>query len=65
MYRTFHILAAAAGAALLCAAPALAAESACVACHKDVTPAIVKDFQAGEMGKSGSVDCADCHGIGS
>ncbi|HEY6008752.1 MAG TPA: multiheme c-type cytochrome, partial [Geobacteraceae bacterium] len=62
MHRIIRILAAAACAALLGALPALAAESACVACHKDVTPAIVKDFQSGEMGKSGSVDCADCHG---
>ena len=43
---------------------ALAADSACVECHTKVTPAIVKDFKSGEMGKSGSVDCSDCHGKG-
>lgn len=40
----------------------LAAESACVSCHKKVTPGIVKDFLSGAMGKSGDVDCSDCHG---
>ena len=41
---------------------AFAAESSCITCHKNVTPNIVKDFQAGAMGMSGSVDCSDCHG---
>ena len=45
-------------------APAFAAESNCITCHRKVTPNIVKDFLAGEMGKSGSVDCSDCHGKG-
>jgi len=38
-----------------------AKESACVKCHKEITPNIVKDFMAGKMGKSG-MDCSDCHG---
>ena len=50
-------------AAVLIAAPRIAsAESACVKCHRKVTPNIVKDFLSGAMGKSGEVDCADCHG---
>ena len=44
--------------------PAFAAESNCITCHRKITPNIVKDFLAGEMGKSGSVDCSDCHGKG-
>jgi len=40
-----------------------AADSACVECHKKVTPNIVTDFKSGEMGKSG-MDCSDCHGDG-
>ena len=44
--------------------PAFAAESNCITCHKRVTPNIVKDFLDGAMGKSGSVDCSDCHGKG-
>jgi hypothetical protein len=46
----------------LCPALALAAESNCITCHREITPNIVKDFLSGEMGKSGSVDCASCHG---
>ena len=38
-------------------------ESACIKCHRDVTPNIVKDFLSGEMGKAGT-DCSDCHGSG-
>ena len=50
-------------AALLFAVPGIAAaDSACVKCHRKVTPNIVKDFLSGAMGKSGEVDCADCHG---
>jgi len=43
-------------------AKVMAKESACVSCHKKVTPGIVKDFLAGVMGQSGAVDCANCHG---
>jgi hydroxylamine dehydrogenase len=43
---------------------AFAKDSNCVTCHRTVTPNIVKDFLAGAMGKSGSVDCSDCHGKG-
>ncbi len=39
-----------------------AAESACITCHRQVTPNIVRDFLSGAMGKSGEVDCSDCHG---
>jgi hypothetical protein len=41
---------------------ALSAESNCIKCHKEITPNVVKDFLSGEMGKSGTVDCASCHG---
>lgn len=52
-------------AAVLFLLPALAeaAESQCIGCHEKITPAIVKDFLSGAMGKSG-MDCADCHGSG-
>ena len=46
---------------LLLPALAVAGESKCVACHKEITPSIVKDFQSGAMGKSG-MDCSECHG---
>lgn len=42
--------------------PAASGESACIGCHRKVTPNVVKDFLDGAMGKSGQVDCADCHG---
>jgi hypothetical protein len=42
---------------------AMAAESNCISCHKEITPNIVKDFLSGEMGKAG-IDCSDCHGKG-
>lgn len=50
---------------LLMIAPhcALAAESACITCHKEITPNIVKDFLSGAMGQSG-MDCSACHGSG-
>ena len=41
--------------------PGSAAASACIDCHQNVTPNIVKDFLSGEMGKNG-IDCSDCHG---
>ena len=52
-------------ALLLISLPSLAAaaESACVGCHKEITPSIVKDFLSGAMGQSG-MDCAACHGSG-
>lgn len=56
------VLAALAAAFALAAGSALAADSACVTCHAKTTPGIVKDFKDGAMGKSGSVDCSDCHG---
>ncbi|MBU0482558.1 MAG: cytochrome C [Proteobacteria bacterium] len=43
-------------------AMAMALESKCVECHKKVTPNIVKDYMSGAMGKSGTVECASCHG---
>ena len=49
--------------ATLLAGPALAKDSSCVSCHKKITPNIVKDFLAGEMGKEG-LDCSACHGSG-
>ncbi len=39
-----------------------AKRSACVECHEQATPGIVKQFLGGAMGRSGEVDCADCHG---
>ena len=39
-------------------------KSPCVKCHEKETPGIVKQFLSGEMGKSGEVDCSDCHGSG-
>lgn len=52
-----------AAAAVLLLLPGLAAaeESRCMACHREVTPGIVKDFMSGAMGKSG-MDCSGCHG---
>jgi hypothetical protein len=46
---------------LLCV-PALSQEkeSDCIVCHKQVTPGIVKDWQAGKM--SQTLDCDACHG---
>lgn len=44
--------------------PALSKESACIECHRKVTPNIVKDYLSGAMGKGGKVDCAACHGNG-
>ncbi len=67
MSRTLKRLGIALALTLALCWPAFAAaktESNCVTCHKTVTPNIVKDFLAGEMGKSGSVDCSDCHGKG-
>ena len=42
-------------------ASALAEESACIKCHRDVTPNVVKDFLSGKMSKA-DVDCSSCHG---
>jgi len=36
-------------------------ESACVACHKKVTPGVVQQHLEGKMGKKG-IDCSSCHG---
>ncbi|MDI3280786.1 MAG: multiheme c-type cytochrome [Bacillota bacterium] len=42
-------------------APALAApKSSCISCHEKVTPAVVKQFAAGKMGRT--LDCSACHG---
>lgn len=38
-----------------------AKESNCVACHKDVTPGVVKQWKDSVMGKQG-VSCEECHG---
>ncbi|MBM4386521.1 MAG: hypothetical protein FJ088_02210, partial [Deltaproteobacteria bacterium] len=38
-----------------------AKESNCVACHKDMTPGVVKQWKDSVMGKEG-VGCEDCHG---
>jgi hydroxylamine dehydrogenase len=48
-------------AGVMLASPALGKESKCISCHRDTTPNIVKDFQAGAMGKAG-LDCSACHG---
>lgn len=40
---------------------AFAAKSVCIPCHTKITPQIVDDFRAGEMGKAG-LDCSTCHG---
>ncbi|WP_306534568.1 multiheme c-type cytochrome [Geobacter sp.] len=46
---------------VLIAAPAVAAKkSACIDCHEKVTPGIVTQFLAGNMGKT--LDCSTCHG---
>jgi hydroxylamine dehydrogenase len=38
-----------------------AQKSACIGCHKKVTPGIVQQHLAGKMAKAG-VDCSACHG---
>ena len=38
-----------------------ASKSACIGCHKKVTPGIVKQYFEGKMSKKG-VDCSSCHG---
>lgn len=38
-----------------------AGKSACVDCHKKVTPGVVQQFLEGKMSKKG-VDCSSCHG---
>ncbi|RMF73393.1 MAG: cytochrome C, partial [Acidobacteria bacterium] len=43
--------------------PALAADDTCVACHRDVTPNIVLDWESSAHHGSG-ITCADCHGDG-
>jgi hydroxylamine dehydrogenase len=43
------------------AAGAKAGESACVDCHKKVTPGVVQQYLEGKMSKKG-VDCSSCHG---
>lgn len=48
---------------LLPATVPAAEESACITCHREVTPNIVKDFLSGAMGQAGT-DCSDCHGSG-
>ncbi len=52
-------------AVVVMAGPALAAvpKSACMDCHKKVTPGIVKQYLSGAMGKKG-LDCSVCHGTG-
>ena len=49
-------------AMLVYSAPAMAAaKSACIDCHKKVTPGVVKQHLEGKMSKKG-VDCSSCHG---
>jgi hypothetical protein len=55
------VFAAIMAAAMLMPAAAMAGDSACVSCHKEVTPNVVRDFLKGAMGQSG-IDCSDCHG---
>jgi hydroxylamine dehydrogenase len=43
------------------AASAAPKQSACVECHKKVTPGIVQQHLEGKMGKKG-IDCSACHG---
>ena len=40
---------------------AAAKKSACVECHKKVTPGVVQQHLEGKMGKKG-IDCSACHG---
>ncbi len=51
------------GFVILCSSVALAAKqkSACIDCHKKVTPGVVEQFLEGKMSKKG-VDCSSCHG---
>ncbi|MDO8589492.1 MAG: multiheme c-type cytochrome [Armatimonadota bacterium] len=58
-YRLFLLMSVC--AALVCpAAVAKAADSACVTCHKSVTPSIVGQWREGKHAKRG-VDCTGCH----
>jgi hypothetical protein len=43
--------------------PTAYAASACVDCHKNITPNIVSDWQLSKHGQAG-FDCATCHGDG-
>ncbi|SPQ01913.1 conserved exported hypothetical protein [Candidatus Sulfobium mesophilum] len=43
------------------AAPAAKQKSACIDCHKKVTPGVVEQYFEGKMSKKG-VDCSSCHG---
>lgn len=63
MRRIGFSLLAAMGLLVLPALAGAAEKSQCIGCHEKVTPAIVKDFLSGAMGKNG-MDCADCHGRG-
>jgi hydroxylamine dehydrogenase len=51
------------GIIILFSSAALAAKqkSACIDCHKKVTPGIVEQYFEGKMSKKG-VDCSSCHG---
>ena len=42
-------------------ASAAAKKSACIDCHKKVTPGVVQQHLEGKMGKKG-IDCSACHG---
>ncbi len=50
-------------AAVIGMMPAAHAASACVDCHKNITPNIVTDWQLSKHGQAG-FDCATCHGDG-
>lgn len=49
-----------AGVLLFCLS-ARAQESSCVACHKEITPGVVADYQSSDHARH-KVDCAACHG---
>ena len=42
------------------ARPKAAPKSACIECHRKVTPGVVRQFLAGRMAKE--MDCSGCHG---
>jgi len=60
----FAVLALLAGSSLAEAAkaarPKTAPKSACIDCHRKVTPGVVRQFLAGRMAKE--MDCSGCHG---
>ncbi len=60
MKKTVVMLMGALGLAVLAAAPAQAAESACITCHEKVSPGIVADWKKSAM--ADAMGCEKCHG---